>query len=236
MDKKYIYIHEKIKNDILSGNYKPGEKVPSENEFCKIYSTSRGTVRRALDMLSEEGLINSVHGKGSFVLENNQIAFSFGKLESFAEVSSINRNEFITSVPLFEEVIIDSALHEKTCLAEGKKAYKLYRTRSLNNENIILDINYFLKDNVLNLTKEIAKKSIYKYIEEDLNTKIGFAKRIIKIEPAKSIDKKSLNMTTYDFVVVVKNYVYLNDGTQFEYTESRHHPERFEFLDFARRR
>ncbi|MBC2578789.1 trehalose operon repressor [Clostridium sp. DJ247] len=236
MDKKYICIYENIKNDILKGNYKSGEKLPSENDFCKIYNTSRGTVRRALDMLSEEGLVNSVHGKGAFVLDNNQITFSFGNLVSFAEVSSINGNDFVTSVSRFEEVLIDKALHKKTCLAEGKEAYKLHRIRSLNNENIILDINYFLKDNVLNLTKEIAEKSIYKYIEEALNTKIGFAKRIIKIESANSIDKKNLDMQSYDFVVVVINFVYLNDGTQFEYTESRHRPDRFEFCDFARRR
>ncbi|MDF2505333.1 GntR family transcriptional regulator [Clostridium sp.] len=184
MDKKYLYIYENIKNNILNDSYKPGEKLPSENEFCKIYNTSRGTVRRALDMLSEEGLLNSIHGKGAFVLENNHITFSFGNLVSFAEVSSINGNDFVTSVPIFEEILIDKALHKRTCLEEGKEAYKLYRIRSLTNENIILDINYFLKDTVLNLTKEIAKKSIYKYIEEDLNTKIGFAKRIIKIESA----------------------------------------------------
>jgi GntR family trehalose operon transcriptional repressor len=236
MDKKYLYIYENIKNNILNDSYKPGEKLPSENEFCKIYNTSRGTVRRALDMLSEEGLLNSIHGKGAFVLENNHITFSFGNLVSFAEVSSINGNDFVTSVPIFEEILIDKALHKRTCLEEGKEAYKLYRIRSLTNENIILDINYFLKDTVLNLTKEIAKKSIYKYIEEDLNTKIGFAKRIIKIESANSIDKKNLDMKSYDFVVVVKNFVYLNDGTQFEYTESRHRPDRFEFSDFARRR
>lgn len=236
MEKKYMCIHENIKNDILQGNYKPGEKFPSENDFCKMYNTSRGTVRRALDMLSEEGLVNSVHGKGSFVLENNQITFSFGNLVSFAEVSSINGNEFSTSVPMFEEVLIDEVLHEKTSLEKGKEAYKLYRTRSLDNENIILDVNYFMKDNVLNLTKEIAEKSIYKYIEEELNIKIGFAKRIIKIEQANSIDKKYLNMKSYNFVVVVKNFVYLYNGTQFEYTESRHRPDRFEFSDFARRR
>ena len=43
-------------------------------------------------------------------------------------------------------------------------------------------------------------------------------------------------MKFYNFVVVVKNYVCLSDGTQFEYTESRHRPDRFVFSDFARRR
>ena len=46
----------------------------------------------------------------------------------------------------------------------------------------------------------------------------------------------NLDLKSYNFVVVVKNYVYLSDGTQFEYTESRHRPDRFVFSDFARRR
>ena len=86
------------------------------------------------------------------------------------------------------------------------------------------------------LTKEIAEKSIYEYIEEKLNIKIGFASKIIQVETATTRDKLNLDMKFYDFVVVVKNYVYLSDGTQFEYTESRHRPDRFIFSDFARRR
>lgn len=236
MKKLYTDIYENIKNDIVKGNYKPGEKLPSENDFCKTYGTSRGTVRKALEMLAEEGLVNSLHGKGVFVLENNFITFSFGGLVSFKEASASNKQNFTTSVPKFEEIIIDEALNKKSNLTIEKEAYKLYRVRSLEGERIIFDINYFLKDIVQGLTKEIGKKSIYEYIEETLNTKIGFANRIIQVEPATSKDKANLDMKSYNFVVVVKNYVYLSDGTQFEYTESRHRPDRFVFSDFARRR
>ncbi|GIM29281.1 trehalose operon repressor [Clostridium polyendosporum] len=236
MVKKYIDIYESIKNDIVQGKYKPGEKLPSENDFCKIYGTSRGTIRRAIDLLAEEGLVNSLHGKGVFVLENHTITFSFSGLVSFKEANESSGERFATSVPLFEEVIIDESLHKKTKLPIGKLVYKLYRVRTSEDEKIILDINYFLKDIVTNLTKEIAEKSIYEYIEKTLNIKVGFAKRVIRVESATTKDKKSLDMKSYDSVVVVKNYGYLNDGIQFEYTESRHRPDRFEFVDFVRRR
>lgn len=236
MKKLYTDIYENIKNDIINGTYKPGEKLPSENDFCKIYGSSRGTVRKALELLAEEGLVNSLHGKGVFVLENNFITFSFGGLVSFKEASANNQQNFITSVPKFEEVVINEALNKKSNLPIKKEAYKLYRVRSLEGERIILDINYFLKDIIQGLTKEIGEKSIYEYIEETLNLKIGFANRIIQVEPATSKDKANLDMKSYNFVVVVKNYVHLNDGTQFEYTESRHRPDRFIFSDFARRR
>lgn len=236
MQKRYADIYDDIKNNILNGVYSPGEKLPSENEFCKQYSTSRNTVRRAIDLLAEEGLVNSMHGKGVFVLDMNYITFSFGGLVSFKEASEGSGEQFTTTVPLYEEVTIDESLHSKSNLPLGQKAYKLFRVRSLKGERIIFDINYFLKDAVADLTWEIAEQSIYEYMEEALQLKIGFAKRIIHVEQATHQDKKHLDLKEYNLVAVVKNYVHLHDGTLFEYTESRHRPDRFEFIDFARRR
>ncbi len=236
LKKLYTNIYESIKENIVKKIYKPGEKLPSENDFCKEYGASRGTVRKALEMLAEEGLVNSLHGKGVFVLENNFITFSVGGLVSFKEASEINKKKFITSVTKFEEIVIDEVINKKSNLEIGKVAYKLYRVRCLEDERIIFDINYFLKDVIRNLTKEIGEKSIYEYIEENLNIKIGFANKLIQVETATSRDKLNLDMKSYNFVVVVKNYVHLSDGTQFEYTESRHRPDRFVFSDFARRR
>ncbi|GBF11484.1 trehalose operon repressor [Tepidibacillus infernus] len=236
MNKRYIEIYEEIRNAIVERQYSPGEKLPSEHDLCKKYNTSRGTIRRALDLLAEEGLVHSLHGKGVFVLDHDTITFSFGGLVSFKEASVGNGEKFVTTVPKFEEVIIDESLHQKTNLPIGKEAYYIYRIRHLDGERIIFDINYFLKDLIIDLTKEIAEQSIYQYIEEILKLKIGFARRVIQVEPATMRDKQNLDIKGYPFVVVVKNFAHLNDGTQFEYTESHHRPDRFVFSDFARRR
>jgi GntR family trehalose operon transcriptional repressor len=235
MKRLYTDIYENIKNNIVKGIYKQGEKLPSENEFCTEFGTSRGTVRKALDMLAEQGLVNSLHGKGVYVLENDFINFSFGGLVSFKEASKGSNQKFSTSVSKFRELIVDEAINKKSNLPIGKEAYKLYRVRSVDGERIIFDINYFLKDVVKDLTEKIAEGSIYEYIEENLNIKIGFANKVIQVETATLKDKANLDMKFYNFVVVVKNYVCLSDGTQFEYTESRHRPDRFVFSDFARR-
>jgi GntR family transcriptional regulator, trehalose operon transcriptional repressor len=236
MNRRYTEIYEDIRNQILEGKYPPGNKLPSENEFCKMYGTSRGTIRRALDLLAKEGFVNSLHGKGVYVLDNQQITFSLGGLVSFKEASENSGQTFTTSVPLFEEIIIDESLHNKTRLPTDKEAYKLYRVRQLDGEKVILDVNYFLKEIVTGLSKEIAEQSIYQYIEETLQLKIGFAKRVVQVEHASSKDREHLDLKSYNFVAVVKNFVHLHDGTQFEYTESRHRPDRFIFTDFARRR
>lgn len=66
---KYFTLMEQLKNDILSGNIRPGEKLPSENELSSQYSLSRHTVRKALSILTQEGYVEAFHGKGTFCSE-----------------------------------------------------------------------------------------------------------------------------------------------------------------------
>ncbi|MCC8014202.1 MAG: GntR family transcriptional regulator [Eubacterium sp.] len=63
---KYEIIASEIKDKILLGEIAEGDKIPSENILSEKYDVSRQTVRKALSILSDEGLIESVHGKGTF--------------------------------------------------------------------------------------------------------------------------------------------------------------------------
>src|ERR1700684_4534142 len=64
---KYQQIVEAVKNEVLSGRYQPGQKLPSEAALVKRFGASRITVGRALRELRQAGLIQSRAGSGSFV-------------------------------------------------------------------------------------------------------------------------------------------------------------------------
>ena len=76
-------VYNQMKNQILSGDWKPGDKIPSENQLMALFGVSRGTVRQAVQKLAGEGLIATRHGEGSFV-----------------QTSGLD-NYFQTNVPLF---------------------------------------------------------------------------------------------------------------------------------------
>lgn len=232
---KYTEIYEYLKNKILNDEYKAGEKLPSENELTSLFDVSRNTVRRAINQLSFEGLVASVHGKGVFVLEKQQLKFLVGGLQSFKEASLNNNISYLTKVHCFKEIIIDAKLSKKTGFALGSKVFYIERTRIIDGEETILDINYFLKDVTKNLSEDIASNSIYYYIENNLSLKIAGAQKIVSVEEVSKSDKKLLNLKGYNLVAIIKNYVYLEDGTLFEYTESRHRPDKFTFSTYAKR-
>lgn len=64
---KYSLIMDYIKNEILNGTLKAGDKVDSESQLMKKFNVSRHTAREALTRLGQEGYIQTEHGKGSFV-------------------------------------------------------------------------------------------------------------------------------------------------------------------------
>ncbi|WP_419016231.1 FadR/GntR family transcriptional regulator [Dysosmobacter sp.] len=76
-------VYHQMKNQILNGEWKPGDKIPSENQLMALFGVSRGTVRQAVQKLGGEGLISTRHGEGSFVQTTG--------LDSY----------FQTSIPLF---------------------------------------------------------------------------------------------------------------------------------------
>ena len=65
----YQQIKRTIQQRIGSGEWPAGQKLPSENELVAALEVSRMTINRALRELTQEGLIERVHGLGSFVAE-----------------------------------------------------------------------------------------------------------------------------------------------------------------------
>lgn len=63
----YLQVSEYIKLRIAQGIYRKGDRIPSESELMKTLNVGRVTVRNGLKLLSEDGYIYSVKGKGSFV-------------------------------------------------------------------------------------------------------------------------------------------------------------------------
>lgn len=65
----YLKIRCAIEERIVDGAYAPGSAIPSEHELATMFSTTRLTVRNAIDGLVERGLIRRVRGKGAFVAQ-----------------------------------------------------------------------------------------------------------------------------------------------------------------------
>lgn len=77
---KYRFIYEALRQNILRGVYQDGQRIPTENELAKEFSTSRPTVARALARLRKEGYLERRAGSGTYVryTNNSKGILSFG--------------------------------------------------------------------------------------------------------------------------------------------------------------
>lgn len=235
MSSKYLRIYNNIVEKIDNGFFEANTKLPSEAQLMEEYKVSRDTVRKSLNLLEQNGYIEKSKGKGSFVLDMNKFNFPVSGIKSFKEIENSLGKECKT---ILEELTLKSpsdSLMKKLELSRDEYIWCVVRIRNIDGENIILDRDYLNSNFVPRLTEEICKDSLYDYIEGELGLKIAYAEKEITVQKATEEDKKLLNLKGYDMVVVVKSYTYLEGRKLFQYTESRHRPDKFKFVDFARR-
>ena len=72
----YLTIYQKLREDIVSQHYQQGERLPSEQVLVKEFDVSLITLKKAMEMLTRDGLIKRIPGKGSFVMEHAPLAAS----------------------------------------------------------------------------------------------------------------------------------------------------------------
>ncbi|OLP42428.1 histidine utilization repressor [Rhizobium oryziradicis] len=94
----YVKLKDYVRSRVESGEWKIGQRVPSENELVDILGVSRMTANRALRELADEGLVVRVRGKGSFVSTNKRTS-QFQTVPNIAD--EISRNGGTHSAMVF---------------------------------------------------------------------------------------------------------------------------------------
>ena len=68
-DKIHTQIYDQLRTMLLDGHWKAGDKIPSENDLCRIMGVSRISVRTAIKSLIAQGFLVSRQGEGTFVVD-----------------------------------------------------------------------------------------------------------------------------------------------------------------------
>lgn len=112
-DPIYLQIKNQIKAQIISGNLKFGEQLPSIRFLAKELRISMLTAKRAFDELELDGFINSVQGKGNFVAAQNKelireeylkrIESKLQELIELSEIADISSDELVAMLKSYVE-------------------------------------------------------------------------------------------------------------------------------------
>lgn len=235
-ESKYVTIYKEWKEKIESGQIAEGERLPTESSLMESYQVSRDTVRKSLNLLEQNGYIQRGRGRASLVMPKQRYTFPLSEIASFQEVNKLSNAHAETEVVNLD-ILQDSHKIKKIFQQSvNGEVYELIRVRRMKDEAVILDKDYFVRDVVPRLPLNECKVSVYRYLEEELGLQISYAVKEITVQKANAEDYELLDMGDYNMVVVVKSHTYLENNTLFQCTESRHRPDKFRFVDLAKRK
>jgi DNA-binding GntR family transcriptional regulator len=121
----YMQIVRIVRHQIATGILHPGDRLPSEVQFCKRYNVSPMTVRRAINILVERGLVSAAQGRGTFVKPLN-IGEAVFRLQELKDLWVQGRQ---TVVRLLEASILsaDESVARKLAISPGEQTIYIRR-------------------------------------------------------------------------------------------------------------
>lgn len=236
---KFEAIYTALKAEITEGVFNDTMLLPTEKLLAERFGTSRNTIRRAIQLLNDEGLVYSVKGRGVVILESTRIDqkfFRIGNFQGLKAMSSAKNVKIQTRVQDFQELTVDEALSSLISFPVGERVYYVRRVRVVNDRAMAYDTSYFKKSIVRNLSENIVKASIYDYIEQTLDFKIAASKVVLEVISATSKDFELLDLSTNNCVGKLVNMVYTDMGRLFEHTTVNYIPNEYALVTFEQKK
>jgi len=124
------FVINTIKDLLIDGYLRPGDRIPSENELTKMLAVSRGSIREAMKILSALGVVRILRGDGTYIAEDGESVAMDSMLFSFV-LSQPSLKEIYNLRILIERGVMESAIENATadniaqlqaCLDEMKAA------------------------------------------------------------------------------------------------------------------
>lgn len=130
---------EYLKDRIVSGDWAMGDKIPSENELCATLGVSRTSVRIAIRQFIAVGVLESIHGKGTFLRSNNLSTLGSG----------------VSGIPRYQRLDLKEVLQFRLILEPGASVLAVQNATEENIRRLQDDLER-MKENVGN-SEEFVK-------------------------------------------------------------------------------
>ncbi|AVY99807.1 transcriptional regulator [Lelliottia sp. WB101] len=231
----YRQIADTLREQISSGELKPGDALPTESALQAMFSVSRVTIRQALKRLTEEQIIESIQGSGSYVKEE-RVNYDIYQLTGFYEKLADRNVDTHSEVKVFEVIKADARLAEKLQLAPDDKVWHVKRVRFIKQKPVNLEETWMPLALFADLTWEVMENSKYHYIEQIKKMVIDRSEQeLLPVMPSEeAIAALSLDPAKPILEKVSRGF--LKDGRVFEFSRNVFNSDDYNFTLVAKRR
>jgi GntR family transcriptional regulator len=217
--------HQQLR-ELLVGMVVPGQAIPSERELMATYGVSRATVRKAIDGLVADGLLQRTHGLGTFAVRP--------RLETRLHLASFSqdmrRRGRVPSTRLLSVVLAEPPAEVAAALglAKGGKAWRIQRIRLADNEPVAHEDGWYSGDLLPGLDgHDIAGGSLYEIFGNHYGLWVDHADQTLWGEAADATLASQLAAPPNTPLLVFRR-ISSAEGRLIEYVVSRYRGDRYE--------
>lgn len=213
----YHTIAEDIIAKINRGNF--DTKLPTEQMLIEQYGVSRNTIRRAIDVVYQRGLLRRVQGSGYYINQVPSTSKAILNL-SVGTGEAMHSPEFhLTShVVTFDKIRADHKLARLMSVADDTEMFRVVRLRSLDHVQYSLETAYFLTRVIPELTVEAVNHSIFDYLRETYRIKSSSTEDYISLEALEPDQASLLGKEVGAHVMALSQLNYYGNNTLFNYS------------------
>jgi len=174
----YINIKNDINAKIVEQIWSIDSRIPTELELMDMYNAGRETVRKAVAMLVQEGVLYRKRGIGTFVRRNSP-SLTLEPLISLSALMRTMGHDERSEIISFDKKTVDENINKKTKIPVGTVVVNINRKRLIDNIVIAVEESFFLWDDDVN---------DYDFSESITNFLLGYRK--VKLEKLEQVFTK----------------------------------------------
>jgi GntR family transcriptional regulator len=233
LDKKsftplYYQLADLLREKIHDGSLTSGMALPSEFDLIDEHNISRGTVREALRLLEQEGIIEKRKGVGTFV-SAPKIEHETDRPMGFSRVMQMTGKTATAQLLEMRKFLPSHSISETLGLSQVDSVYLVKRLRFADEEPLLLEYSYFREDVGEKLLNQNLTKSIYSLMEGKFGLILNRSVNTVEAQLAKEEEAALLGVETGSPVLVLKRIVYFDEETPFEYAKDIYRADRTKF-------
>lgn len=232
---KYLDIANEINKRITDHVYE--EQLPSEAQLMEEFSSGRNTIRSAISLLANHGIIRRHQGSGYFV---NQDLFETGRnITMLTNKNSLNTNQpdkQIKSKVINFTSRLTTPKEDKIFGCQKKSpVYEVHRLRYIVEDNAFLSFEkaVFLKELIPYLDETIAQNSIFRFIKKQYDIEVLHSDDFLSVGLADEEFAEKTGQAVGSPYLLVKEINFTKKNKVFNYSHSYYSPDREYYYHLA---
>ena len=223
----YSQLMDILKNGIETGEYSPGDKIPTEKELQENYGVSRITVRKAIEGLVFEGLLVKRRGIGTIV-SRKRISDANLKLKGFTEKMLEQGVKVSTKVLEVGWISGHGRIAEQLGICEGDEVLYVKRLRFTDDEPMAVFTSYIPAFFGVS-SEEDFSGSLFDLLEQKYGVQIDYGDRVITASLASTETASLLGIKRGDPLFVMNYVTYDRQDRPVEYAEGLYRSDQYQY-------